>query len=357
MSGMVLCTAVIALPLLVNATIVQGKTGANPVFSFTQTDFTGVHLEWLIMPHPNNPFVWENLVEPYLPPWRGVESVVSFGLVVVVLSLYGMVKKRPWPPVFYALLAMIIIGLFLMPGLTLHIWGEPVKIHLPATAWLERYWSELIIDSQTMRFPMPAYILYKLAPPFRAFHHFSRWGLMVSLGLAVFTAVGFTYLAQHRHRIVQAGLVVVLVLLLLSEFNFRKTITTTQQMQRSVDEWLAAQPEPGVIIEYPLIYTMKPQSLYYTIAHGQKTIHGSSLPTTRMAEIRPILEQWPEEAALDLLDDLGVRYILVYGNEFIAAEYLPAWQANSGMRFIGAFAGPTAGPYNEVYVFELASSK
>lgn len=355
--GMVLCTAVIALPLLINAIAVQQRTGADPVFSFAQTDYTGVHLEWIVAPHPNNPFIWEKLINPHFPPWRGVESVVSFGMVVVALALYGMVKQRPWSPLYRALFVMILIGLLLMPGLTLHIWGEPVTLQPGNTSWLQRFAPELIIDQETMRLPMPAYIFYKLAPPFRAFHHFSRWGLLVSLGLAVFTAVGFTHLVRHRRRLAQVGFVVALVFFMLLEFNFRKTITTTEQMQRGVDTWLAAQPEQSVIIEYPLTYTMKPHSLYYTIAHGQKIVHGSSLPTTHLAAIRPVLEQWPDGAALELLDDLGVRYILVYGNEFVAAEYLPTWQAVPGMRFIGAFAGPTAGSYNEVYVFELESQK
>lgn len=355
--GMVMCTAVIALPLLLNAAIVQQRTGANPVFSFTQTNYTSVHLEWLFVPHANNPFVWENLINPYFPPWRGVESVVSFGVIIVALALYGMFTKRPWPSLFVALFVMIVIGLLLMLGLTLHIWGEHVKIPVPHTAWLERFGPELIIDSHNIQFPMPAYIIYKLVPAFRAFHHFSRWGLMVSLGLSVFAAVGFTHLVQYKRRLVRIGAVFILILLLLLEFNFRRTVTTTQQMQRSVDVWLAAQPEQSVIIEYPLNYTMKPQSLYYASAHGQRIVHGSSLPTTHLAEIRPILEQWPGMAALELLAELEVRYILVYGNETVAREYLPLWRANPGMRFVDRFEGPIVGPYNEVYVFELATQQ
>ena len=65
-------------------------------------------------------------------------------------------------------------------------------------------------------------------------------------------------------------------------------------MRRAVDEWLATNASDSVIIEYPLSYTMKGQSLYYTMAHRQKIVHGySQLLPKGYTDLLPVLNQWP----------------------------------------------------------------
>ena len=100
---------------------------------------------------------------------------------------------------------------------------------------------------------------------------------------------------------------------------------------------------------------MKGQSLYYTMAHRQKIIHGySTIPPQSYRLMLPVLNQWPEPIALDLLSDIRVKYILVYafvGDDF-EAQQLPTLLNEPRLRLVGVFPTPI-GKVRQIYLFEL----
>jgi len=244
-----------------------------------------------------------------------------------------------------------------MVGPTLRFWGKPVSVHLPGASVVERVESTLVMPDGALKVPMPALVLYRLFSPFRSFHHFGRWGLMVSLGTGILAALGLTEGSKRHSWQVQTGLGMLCLLLLAVEFNTRPfpNVTSTHQMTRSVDRWLADQPEQSVIIEYPLQYTMKGQSLFYSISHRQKTVHGYSIiPPAAFSEMLPILNEWPGESALDLLEQIGVRYVLVHafqGDDFERTN-LPVLEHIPRLKLLKRFPTPI-GPVRDIYLFEL----
>jgi hypothetical protein len=209
-----------------------------------------------------------------------------------------------------------------------------------------------------MRIPLPALVLYWVFPAFRSFHGFSRWGAMLSIGMGAMAALGLTHLAKRLGLRLRIGLSAGCLVLLLVELNMQPlpAVTSIEQMSRGVDRWLAAQPERSVIIEYPLQYTMRGQSLYYTIAHGQKIVHGySSILPAGFPELLTTLLQWPGDVSLERLQEIGVRYVLVhiFVDDNFETEMLPQLMAIPRLKLVDHFPTPI-GRVREIYVFELA---
>jgi hypothetical protein len=250
----------------------------------------------------------------------------------------------------------------MMLGMTLHFWGKPVLVHAP------KFMSNLIEDTTSaigvslstggdIQVPLPSALLYLLLPPMRSFHNFGRWGLVSSLGIAILGGLGLTKLTETRigrQRFVLGGLACILLLV---EFNMQPIgeMTSTTQMHRSVDDWLGEHAGSGAIIEYPLSYTTKGQSLYYTMAHGLNIVHGySTIPPQGFRDMLPVLNRWPEPGALDLLAKIGVRYILVHafsGDDF-EAKQLPTLLNEPRLRLVQVFPTPI-GRVRQIYLFEL----
>ena len=79
-----------------------------------------------------------------------------------------------------------------------------------------------------------------------------------------------------------------------------------------VDTWLAAQPGDFAIMQFPLVRALNGPMLYRGIIHGKKMTyaHGTFYPPVYV-EAEKTLGRFPEPASLDLLEEWGVRYILV----------------------------------------------
>jgi hypothetical protein len=346
-------------PWFVNGIYVRNQMGQAAVFSFENINHTAVSLERFFLPNPMNPPIW-NLFRDNFPDWAsGGTAIVSIGYLLTLLVIFGLVWSSGFKRVNRTLLAMAGAAWLLMLGPTIHLLGQSLSIDLSWTDLVQRVAPDLVKADGSVAFPMPSYLLYLFIPPFRSFHGFERWGTILSLSLSALAAVGLTRLLERYNRQVQTVLGMVVVLLIVAEFNTQPipVITSAQEMRRSVDEWLTVQEEPSVIIEYPLFYTVKAQSLYYTAAHKQTIVHGYGgvLPPHFM-ESRTILEQWPQPEALDLLLALNVRYVLVNvfrGQDDFEEKSLPTLVASERVELVGRFPDQV-GPIRQIYLFELS---
>jgi hypothetical protein len=360
-----LVVLVVAGPWIWQGYHVRRDIGAAAEFPFEGINRSSVSLERFVVPNFLNPPLWSAFENAFPQIATADTSIVNFGYVVLLLAIAALFRlrprKRPLRRPVAALLAMTGLSLLLMLGPTLHFMGQPISIQWPSLAeTLQPLTPELIGEAGALYVPMPSYLLYKVASPFRSFHGFDRWGMVAALGMGLLAGMGLTWLSRRYWKGSSIPAIIAL-LLLLAEFSpLPHTVTSTAEMQRSVDDWLAARPEQSVIIEYPLDHTMKGQSLYYTIAHGQKIVHGySSILPAGYAELLPTLRRWPEPEALDLLESFGTEYILlnIYdSNRRFETEILPNLQAIDRLRLVQSFEDD-AGPIRKIYVFELTTTQ
>lgn len=354
---------VVALPLLSSALALWRELGSQAQFVFANVDSGSVSLERLLVPSALNPLWWD-LARKTFPLWNGPDSVVIFGYTMVALAFGGLLRAPRGGAHVRVGLILWLGAIVFMLGPTLHFWGKPVSLAVPpgllaAEQSLSAHLGVPLVADGALRIPLPWLMLYLLFPPLRTFHGQGRWGLVGMLGLAMLAGLGLTKWTQRLRPGLRIAINVLAVLLLLVEFNTQplRSVISTAQMHRSVDDWLAQNAGSSVIIEYPLSYTMRGQSLYYTMAHRQKIVHGySQMRTGAYDEMIAVLARWPEPAALDKLKQVGVRYVLVHAfvGDAFEEKQLPGLLAAPQIKLIQAF--PTSlGSVRLIYLFELLS--
>jgi len=355
----------------------RAGVGESINFPLDDLDQTGVSIERLLVPSALNPIFWDLAREKY-PLWNGEDGVVGFGIIMIVLAIVGAAKFNFKPRARWALLILALIGLLLMAGPFLKFQGKPIAVTWPAAGQLADIYPDLALETGGVRVPMPALAIYKFVPPLRSFHHFGRLGMVVVLCLGTLAGLGITTIQKKLSP--RAGLLfgTTVLLLLLLEVNPQpqKSITSIAGMHRVVDDWLANQPQKSVIMEYPVYYSFRPRALYNALTHQQKIIHGSSIVSPDYLERRRILEQWPEDPAVDLLQKLGVNYVLVHvppGQEDFATNVMPGLLQDGRLELVAHFTNdpaeklaplflngniePLGDSMQETYVFELVSNK
>lgn len=332
---------VIVVPLLANGFAARERLGSAAEFSLADLTRTSVSLERFFVPSALNPLLSELLREPF-PLRNGEDGVVTFGFTILILTIIHLGWQRPWSRQTWSLVTLSVAGLLLMVGPFLQWQGEPAIIQGPNLARFSEIFPELGLDQAGIRIPMPALLIYRFIPPMRSFHHFGRLGVVAACSFGILAGLGLSTLQRRVSE--RVGIAVgALFLLLLFELNTQPlpSVTAIAGMDRDVDRWLSAQAGRSVIMEYPLWYSSKAQSLYYTIAHRQKIVHGYSIISPEFQEMRSVLAGWPGEETLDFLEEKGVEYILVHvtdQEDDFENSTLPELQSVDRLEYVGRFS-------------------
>lgn len=154
----------------------------------------------------------------------------------------------------------------------------------------------------------------------------SRFILLAVLGLAVLAGAGsarvLLRLQSHGARRLAA---LALGAVLVAEFW---TVPLPVQPYRveipSLDRWLDAQPKPFAVAEVPVGPFVRYHSTYmlHSMAHWQRTVHGhSSLLMPLHEQLYDGLRNFPDEASVGRLVELGVTYLVVHRDGYDAEAW------------------------------------
>jgi hypothetical protein len=152
----------------------------------------------------------------------------------------------------------------------------------------------------------------------------SRFMLLAVLGIAVLAGIGFDRLTAgltQRHRALVATIAGVW---LVAEFAVGPFGTQPYRVEiPAIDRWLATQPTPFVVAEVPLADEQRfTEYMLHSTAHWQKTVEGySGLRPPLHALLYRQLREFPDEASLDNLTELGVTYIVVHSELYPPQEW------------------------------------
>ena len=93
---------------------------------------------------------------------------------------------------------------------------------------------------------------------------------------------------------------------------------------RSVDLWLAEQPGEGAVAEFPFELQEEHSHVFFSLTHGKPILGGffNAFPPPQYRRIRPVMARFPDQDSVDLLHDLGVRYVIVSRREYADFEGL-----------------------------------
>jgi hypothetical protein len=181
----------------------------------------------------------------------------------------------------------------------------------------------------------PSFGLYRLVydwPGFSFIRVPSRFTLLTVLGVAILAAAGFDWLTARMAARARPIWAAAASAALVGEL-FAAPLPVAPQIFSlpAADRWLASQPSPFAVAEFPLdpandgtSNLRQSEFMVHSMAHWQKTIHGYSGITPRLHEaLFKTLVDFPDVRTLDDLESLGVTFVVVH-----KSLYRPhAWSA------------------------------
>ncbi|MEO7133287.1 MAG: hypothetical protein ABI024_03615, partial [Vicinamibacterales bacterium] len=154
----------------------------------------------------------------------------------------------------------------------------------------------------------------------------SRFIILTMLALSVLAGFGFDRLAMRMSKAAKTIALVVVAALLLGEYSSYPFNGVPYTINiPAIDRWLDTQPQPFVIAEVPVpspgdlgaLERQQTQSMLHAMAHWQKTIHGySGIRRPFHEELYKELSTFPDPAAMAVLREAGVKYVVVHSDEY-----------------------------------------
>jgi len=304
LGGVLLGSAVVAaLPYLVTprsiipvrdfAAAVRGS--ASPVDFLIPPTFHWLWGKWVgsLVSRPN----W---IEGTL--YIGLAAVLLAGFAIFVRSGFGKVWRRLPLALGLSAAGSIILAM----GVVLR-WGQKT-VMLP--------WSLGIPSLDTPEgapILMPGYLLWRLLPGYPFMRALTRYDVFVILFLAALAGVGLALLRQRLSGAGRRAVAALAVGLVIVEFLPRPAPTSRVE-GRPVDTWLAAQPGNGAVVQLPYEENADSQAqIYYTLIHHKPLVGGlyGSFSTRQHNTVREPLASFPSAASAQLLEDLGVGFLMV----------------------------------------------
>ncbi len=266
-------------------------------------------------------FLWGRWVNQHFNRqlWNETTLYVGFTtLVLVGVGISTLCKRNK--KILLIILAGIITTWILSLGLDLFWNGERILVKVPA------FLVDILNRSETT-IPLPGLLLYKYLPYFDKMRSFARFGIYVMLFLQILMAYGLVAVLDKIlgkwKRIAITGIVLCAIWVEFYPGVYSQTFTANG---RTVDYWLAKQPGEGAVIQFPFEQNEEQELVYVTLIHGKPFVGGafSSFPPQQYLQIMPFMQNFPDADSAELMDELGLVYILVdqkvYGNSpsFIA---------------------------------------
>lgn len=283
-------------------------------FELSSAERKGFSPDYLIAPNPLHP-LWRDRAGSLFPV-AGEWDIVALGYAALALAALGLLttpwrETRPW-------VAMGLISFVLGLGPWLRWRGERVELPVPprlaaALAPLLRDVKRLPVG--TVPVLLPDFVLYYVVPFYSSMRVWARFAVPLTLVVAVGVGFGAAWLLG-KGRTGRAVAVLLGVLVVFEGLTAPyKVFTPVAINERTVNAWLAAQPAATVIIEYPLPW-VNTLALYSQGQHRRNVVNGHmSFTPTFLAEAKAQLGEWPNAAALPLLRQWNVEYVVVTGSQ------------------------------------------
>jgi hypothetical protein len=227
------------------------------------------------------------------------EGQLHPGLILIVLAAVGAVfsLKRGRAVLSQGRMA----GFALLTAISALVFSLGPKIHL-----LGRF-----------VFPGPYYLLYMLVPGFDGIRAPARLALFFVFGAAMLAGYGILAIMQRTRN--PKMMVSILGALILVEYFSAPLHTATVPGKGEtppVYQWLGNQTGNSPIVELP-IRTLDMEYSYFSVFHWKDLVNGySGYFPPWFRPMRTLLETFPSSAALDFLEEIGVRFVIVHSGKF-----------------------------------------
>ena len=251
-------------------------------------------------------FLWGTWVGAKFSRDHWPEATLYVGVIAPVLAFVAVFRAWRAGRGVRVLAALAGVSILLTLGVHLY-WDEHlvlVKLPQPIASILQR---------DETRVPMLGYFLFKFVPFYAKMRTFKRAGALALTALVLLAGIGAADLLNRLKARWRTPVGVLLLAIVWLDFYPGPFTEFSKVEPRLVDQWLAEQPGDGAVAEFPFWLEEEQFHVYTTLLHGKPFLGGffSAFPPPQYQRIRPVLEDFPNEASVRLLGELGVRYVLV----------------------------------------------
>jgi hypothetical protein len=269
-----------------------------------------------------------------------IEATLYLGAIALVLAVIGMVRNISRPQSrgsVLLILTMTLTAALLALGTDLHWLSQPVLVDVPE-------FLRALHPHSPAHVPLPGRLLFEWLPFYDRMRVWMRYGVFVGLGVSVLAGYGLAWISGRLDGWRRAAVTTGLLVLVLLDFLPRPEAFVKVQ-PRPVDEWLASQVEAGALVEFP--FESDQAQLYYTLTHQKPFLGGNfnAFPPPQYQRIKPVLDSFPDRASIEVLRELGVRYVLVHSWRYPDFGQVDRIVRELGLRWATAFEG--------IHVYEL----
>ena len=242
-----------------------------------------------------------------------IENTLYLGFIPLIFAVIGGIAlKKTNKRLIHLILSAILFAWILSLGLDLFLDGERLQIQMPG------FLANLFNRTEAY-IPLPGLLLYKYLPFYDRMRSFARFGVFVMLFVQVLMAFGLSFTWENiRSQAGRAVLTFLLLLAVVAEFYPGIYDRTFSAEDRPVDAWLAQQDDAGAVIQFPFDQVENQDLVYATLTNGKPFVGGafSSFPPQQYQSIKPVMQNFPDAASVELLDQLGVTYVLADANHY-----------------------------------------
>jgi hypothetical protein len=338
--------APVALPVVTHPT---GQMG----WPIAEVEKWSASVEDLVLPNIYHP-VWgqEVLAKRALNlryPWYA-PGFIYVGLVALVLAMWGIMCAGTKRGLVAPFVWLAVVSAVLALGVVLHYAGQVVQVAVPdkvanpyvrVMSTLMSKWAlnkgslyEIAFSPGHVPIPLPALLVYLFVPLGSALRSLYRFGFITAFAVSVLAGMGAAHLLgglvppeadaaaegrvdwhmeQRTRYLGRTTLTVVLIALVLFDFlSAPLAFGFSDVRPQPIDRWLAAQPDTGSVMQFPLARALSGDALYRSKYHGKPVAygHGTFYPQQYRYNM-PLLAEFPSRDTLELLLAWGVRYVVV----------------------------------------------
>ena len=260
-----------------------------------------------------------------------IENTLYLGFIPLIFAVIGGIAlKKTNKRLIHLILSAILFAWILSLGLDLFLDGERLQIQMPG------FLANLFNRTEAY-IPLPGLLLYKYLPFYDRMRSFARFGVFVMLFVQVLMAFGLSFTWENiRSQAGRAVLTFLLLLAVVAEFYPGIYDRTFSAEDRPVDAWLAQQDDAGAVIQFPFDQVENQDLVYATLTNGKPFVGGafSSFPPQQYQSIKPVMQNFPDAASVELLDQLGVTYVLADANHYTNDAELISACETLGLEYI-----------------------
>jgi hypothetical protein len=304
------------------------------MYSASPTDF--------ILPSTDH-FLWGRWVGTHFDRSLWTEATLYIGLMAGILALIAWIKRKETGQRTLIKLSVVVglFGLVLAMGTEFHWLNQRVTVTVPA-------FLEQLLQRSSIPIPLPGYFLVKYFPLYSKMRALMRFGLLTLIFTSLMAGIGSAWLINRVRVRWRAFVTAALIGLVFLDFYPGPYEQFTVVSARPVDYWLASAPGQGAVIQFPAWQLENQDQVYYTSVHNKPYVGGffSANQPDQYLRIKPVLDHFPDQASVTLLQDLGVQYVVVDSVHYEDIQETKRQIEELGLRFLDAIEGQ--------YVFELS---